>query len=189
MTFVIDTSGPRWSAAVVDDQGHGRTLIESTDRPDVSRVYQQIQRPTRIAVATGPGSFTGLRVGVSFGLGLAMGLRIPIVPLPSLQLLSARSLVPATAVLEAGRGRVYYQAPGGQARLGDPSAILADRPLVGNVTAKTESALIASRHRFVPETELRDFAAAASKILETAPEVPYRKLQIEYMQNFSGRQG
>ncbi|HEV2967524.1 MAG TPA: hypothetical protein VG009_05425, partial [Candidatus Dormibacteraeota bacterium] len=36
----------------------------------------QLNTITRVAVVTGPGSFTGLRKGVSFGLGLAMGLRI-----------------------------------------------------------------------------------------------------------------
>lgn len=189
MTFVIDTSGPRWSAAVVEGAGERRTLVESTERPDLLGLYNQIPKPTRIAVATGPGSFTGLRVGVSFGLGLAIGLRIPIVPMPSLALQASRSPVAATAVIEAGRGRVYYLAPGGQPRLGGPSDVPADHPLVGNVSAETESALVAARHRFVPAAELRDFAAAAAKILETAQEVPYRKLQIEYMQTFTASKG
>src|SRR5438046_6992059 len=78
------------------------------------------KRLTAVAVATGPGSFTGLRVGVSFGLGLAMGLRIPIIPLPSLDLQAARSDVPAIAVIEAGRGRVYYQLPGAKPMPGNP---------------------------------------------------------------------
>lgn len=185
MTFVIDTSATRWAVAVIGDAGQGRTLLESSDRPDLARVYQQIEKPGRIAVATGPGSFTGLRVGVSFGLGLAIGLRIPIIALPSLDLQSARSLAPATAVLEAGRGRVYYQLPGAKPMLGEPADIPASHPLVGNVSHKTEAALIAARHRFVPEAELRDFAAAAAIVLETAREVPYGSLEITYMQSFS----
>jgi tRNA threonylcarbamoyl adenosine modification protein YeaZ len=187
VTFVIDTSGPRWTVAVLDGAGRGRVLAESTDRPDLRRVYQLIDRPDRVAVATGPGSFTGLRVGVSFGLGLAIGLRIPIVPLPSLDVQAARSLVPATAVLEAGRGRVYYKVPGGEARQGEPADIPGSHPLVGNSSPKTEAALVAARHRFVPAAELRDFASAAAKVLETAQEVPYRNLEITYMQSFSPR--
>ena len=186
MTFVVDTSARRWSVAVVED-GHGRTLVESTERPDLAAVYRQVEQPDRIAVATGPGSFTGLRVGVAFGLGLAIALRIPIVPLPSLGLRAARSLVPATAVLEAGRGRVYYQAPGGEAKLGEPADIPGSHPLVGDVNAQTAAALVAAGHRFVPPSELRDFAEAAAKMLEVAREVPYRNLEITYMQSFSPR--
>ena len=183
MTFVIDTSATRWSVAVVNGLG-SRTLLESTGRPDLAGVFGQVERPTRIAVATGPGSFTGLRVGVSFALGLAIGLRVPIVPLPSLDLQRARSTVPATAVLEAGRGRLYYQLPGATPMHGEPADIPVGFPLVGNVSANTESALVGARHRFVPAEELRDFAEAARKLLETAREVPYRNLEVEYMQSF-----
>jgi tRNA threonylcarbamoyl adenosine modification protein YeaZ len=161
--------------------------MESTDRPNLALVYRQSGRPTKVAVATGPGSFTGLRVGVSFGLGLAIGLRIPIIPLPSLDLQAARSDTPVVAVLEAGRGRVYYQLPGGKPMLGEPADIPASHPLVGNVTPKTEAALIAARHRFRPEKELRDFSGAAALVLEAAREVSYGSLEIEYMQSFSAK--
>ena len=187
MILVIDTSAPRWFVAVIGDDGTGRTLVESTDRPDLARVYKDVGRPSKVAVATGPGSFTGLRVGVSFGVGLAMGLRIPIVPLPSLELQAARSTSPATAVLEAGRGRVYYQAPGGRPMHGDAADVPASHPLVGNVGEKTEAALVAAGHRFVPPAELRDFAAAAAIVLESAREVSYGSVEITYMQSFSAK--
>src|SRR5438309_11946405 len=86
---------------------------------------------TKVAVANGPGSFTGLRVGVSFGLGLAIGLHVPIVPLGSLDLQAARSEEPVTAVIEAGRGRYYHQAPGGRPALGAPADIPTGLALVG----------------------------------------------------------
>src|SRR2546422_4439819 len=91
---------------------------------------------TKVAVANGPGSFTGLRVGVSFGLGLAMGLRVPIVPLPTLDLQAARSEEPVTAVADAGRGRFYFLVPGGTVALGEPSGIPTTYPLVGRVANK-----------------------------------------------------
>jgi tRNA threonylcarbamoyladenosine biosynthesis protein TsaB len=43
-----------------------------------------------IAIALGPGSFTSLRVGVSLAKGLALGLKIPVVGVPSLPLLASR---------------------------------------------------------------------------------------------------
>src|SRR5438045_1017685 len=90
-------------------------------------------RITKVAVASGPGSFTGLRVGVSFGLGLAMGLRVPIVPLPTMELQAARSDEPVTAVADAGRGRLYFLVPSGAVALGEPGDIPTTYPLVGRV--------------------------------------------------------
>ena len=187
MILVIDTSATRWAVAAVDSAGRGRVLVESSDRPDLPGVYWDVGKVTKVAVATGPGSFTGLRVGVSFALGLAMGLRIPIIPLPSLDLLAARSDIPAIAVLEAGRGRVYYRVPGGEPALGDPAEIPASHALVGNVPQKTEAALIAAGHRFLPARDLNDFATAAERMLEGAREVAYGSLEIKYMQSFSVR--
>ena len=61
------------------------------------------------AVASGPGSFTGLRVGLSAVKGLAEVLKIPIATVTSLELLIAASQVPSNvlAVLDAGRSEVY----------------------------------------------------------------------------------
>src|ERR1700674_6027776 len=102
------------SVATIDDGRWTEKFIPSRDAELMSYMRQtaQLNTITKVAVATGPGSFTGLRKGVSFGLGLAMGLRVPIVPLPTLALQVARSDQPVTAVSEAGRGRFYYVVPG-----------------------------------------------------------------------------
>ena len=140
---------------------------------------------TKVAVATGPGSFTGLRVGVSFGLGLAIGLRIPIVPLPTLELQTARSDEPVAAVSEAGRGRFYYLMPGQEVALGEPGDIPTSHQLVGRLSPAAEAALLAAGHRLKPESELRSFVEAAAQLLKTAREVPYGSLKLEYMQSFA----
>ena len=174
----------------VTKQGRAEMFTTNRDNRVVIRRLRQIAQQnqlTAVAVVTGPGSFTGLRVGVSFGLGLAMGLRIPIIPLPTLDLYAARSDEPATAVVEAGRGRVYYQLPGGKPVLGDPADVPATHPLVGNVAPLTESALTASGHRFVPNDHSA-FSKAVMKMLETAREVAYGSLKIEYMQSLSAGQ-
>ena len=186
MILVIDTSSSSWSlvATIAEDQ---RSEWFSTGRGlDLERLKHIVATTpiTKVAVVSGPGSFTGLRVGVSVGLGIAIGLRVPIVPLPTLELQAARSDEPVTAVADAGRGRFYYLVPGGEPALGEPADIPTTYPLVGRV-AKGEAPLLAAGHRFKPEKELRRSVDAAAKMLETAREVPYGSLEIEYMQSFS----
>jgi tRNA threonylcarbamoyladenosine biosynthesis protein TsaB len=62
----------------------------------------------RIAVLTGPGSFTGLRAGAAFARGLARGLDIPLVAVGTFA--AASEAAPggdATFLLDAGRGEVH----------------------------------------------------------------------------------
>jgi tRNA threonylcarbamoyladenosine biosynthesis protein TsaB len=72
-----------------------------------------------IAVATGPGSFTSLRIGMAVVKGLALGLHIPAIGIPTLDILAAGVPVQPirmAAVLQAGRGRLavgWYDARDG----------------------------------------------------------------------------
>ena len=137
---------------------------------------------TKIAVATGPGSFTGLRVGVSFGLGVAIGLRIPIVALRTLHIQAARSDSPVVAVAEAGRGRIYGLVSGSEPQLAGPDDLPKNLPAVGWLRPATESSLRSAGVHLVPDAELRSFGTAASRLLESAFAVAYGSLRIEYMQ-------
>jgi tRNA threonylcarbamoyl adenosine modification protein YeaZ len=189
--FVVDTSSATSALAILDASGTVRQEVflpaRSPELVDRMRALVAPYKLTRVAVATGPGSFTGLRVGVSFGLGLAMGLRIPIVPLRTLELQAARSDTPVTAISEAGRARLYYQEPGGKPALGEPKEIPRTHRLVGFVSAAIQSSLTDAGHVFAPEQELRSFGGAAARLLESARDVPYGSLKLEYMQSISVR--
>ncbi len=114
-----------------------------------------------------------------------MGLRIPIVPLPTLGLQAARAADPVLAVAEAGRGRVYHLTPGGAVSLGEPADLPTNHDVVGWLREETRRSMLAAGLRFRPESELKSFAEAAARLLQTAREVPYGRLKIEYMQSFS----
>ncbi len=63
----------------------------------------------RIGVTVGPGSFTGLRVGLALAKGLALALDRPCVGVGTLEALAAGIEGVTAAVIDAGRGNLYLQ--------------------------------------------------------------------------------
>jgi tRNA threonylcarbamoyladenosine biosynthesis protein TsaB len=87
-----------------------------------------------LAVAAGPGSFTGLRVGIAAMQGLAMAIDRRIVPVSALDALAAAGANPAARVacwMDAQRGEVFATLfdPSGTETLVPPSAAAPDRTL------------------------------------------------------------
>lgn len=87
----------------------------------------ELREVRAIAVGTGPGMFTGVRVGVSTGKSLAQALDVPMVPMESLDLLAFAHRHcdrPVATVMDARRGEVYASlyrpVPAGVQRLWGP---------------------------------------------------------------------
>lgn len=88
---------------------------------------------TKIAVCTGPGSFTGIRVGVSAARGLALGCAIPCIGITRFEALAADH--PDVTVVLGGRaGSVFVQSFAVGLPLGPPSIMSAapSGPLIGD---------------------------------------------------------
>lgn len=122
MLLAIDTA-TRMAGLALYDPAAGRVLGEETwysnDNhsvelmPRVARLMStQRLAPTRLtglAVSLGPGSFTGLRTGLSTAKGLALALKVPVVGIPTLEVTARPHMaqrLPIWAILQAGRGRI-----------------------------------------------------------------------------------
>jgi tRNA threonylcarbamoyladenosine biosynthesis protein TsaB len=108
----------------------------------------ELPQVSAVAVGIGPGMFTGLRVGVTTAKVLAQSLRIPVIPIPSLDLLAyplrySRRLVVAT--IDARRNELYWaiylQVPGGVQRLSEYELGTPD-DLVAELVARGEDTLV-----------------------------------------------
>jgi tRNA threonylcarbamoyladenosine biosynthesis protein TsaB len=79
----------------------------------------------RIGVTVGPGSFTGVRVGLAFAKGLALALGVPLVGIGTLEALaaSAGDEGAVTAAIDGRRGQVYLQSFQAGAPLGPPQSV------------------------------------------------------------------
>ena len=99
-------------AALPGDSGisHSNTLLNDIDKL-LHEVRVELSQIDCFAVATGPGSFTGLRIGIATVKGLAATLDRPCAGVPTLHAvaLSAGASDRSVALLPAGRGEVFAQ--------------------------------------------------------------------------------
>lgn len=131
LILAIDTALDACAAAVLDtgtsrivaqesqamQRGHAEALM-----PLIARVMQAsgiaFTALDRIAVTTGPGSFTGLRVGLSAARGIALAAGKPVVGLTTLTAFAAPVVAengahPIISAVDARHDHVYFQAVGG----------------------------------------------------------------------------
>ena len=135
MILALDTCLFACSAAVVHDGAVLAARVEPMSRghqerlaPLVAEVMAEaggvgFDQLDRIAVTVGPGSFTGLRVGLAFAKGLSAALAIPAVGVGSLEALAQPYEGRVFAVLDAKRGQVYLQAFADGAAVSAPDAL------------------------------------------------------------------
>jgi len=119
--LALDSSGMAASVAVVEDENmlaeytvnykktHSQTLLPMLDAA-VQMVQLKLDTIDAIAVASGPGSFTGLRIGSATAKGLGLALDKPIIGVPTTQAM-AYNLFGAGGVvcpiMDARRNQVY----------------------------------------------------------------------------------
>ena len=122
MLLAINTSTPQFSIALL--RGNGSLLAEQVISA-ASRNFRTLvpafhdllkvsgsdpKEFSAVAVAIGPGSFTGLRVGIALAKGVCQGLGIPIIGVSTLEAMASQCLeasVPICPLVDSRRGEVF----------------------------------------------------------------------------------
>jgi tRNA threonylcarbamoyladenosine biosynthesis protein TsaB len=166
--LAIDTAGPRLQLALrLGDRVD--TLVEDMPTGQAERIFPAIgallarnniayDALTRIAVTTGPGSFTGVRIGLSAARGLGLALGIPVLGIPTLFAISlGTECDPVAVLLDARRDEAYFQSFSGPGiPVGEPTLL----PMIeARRRVPTGAALITSPSPDI--ARLASFAAAA----------------------------
>lgn len=154
MLLAVDTSTRTMGIALYAETGVLGEMVWQSDNyhtVELAPAIQQLltrceRRPTdlqALAVATGPGSFTGLRIGLAVIKGMALGLKIPVIGIPSLDVVAAAQPVlnaDLVAVLHAGRGHLavgwFLPIEGKWKQQGNLEVLRADE-LVKRITKRT----------------------------------------------------
>jgi tRNA threonylcarbamoyladenosine biosynthesis protein TsaB len=120
MRLVIETAGPACSVALFDHDMCVAAIHEEVGRGHAERLIPMIAslphggRADTVLVDCGPGSFTGVRVGLSAAQGLGLGWGVPVAGYSSLALLAAchfdtNSDDSVTITIPGGHGEVFVQ--------------------------------------------------------------------------------
>ena len=149
VTLALDTSTAATSAALLVDglASEARSEPEPEKRPDHSTALLRLANDllterdlvfediTRVAVGLGPGTFTGIRIGMSIAQGIALGRNCELVGVGSLRALieaAPETVKPVVGMIDARRSELFcsYRQPSGElvdpfaARLGELSDFL-----------------------------------------------------------------
>lgn len=154
MLLAVDTSTKIMGVALYTESSVLGEMIWQSDNyhtvelaPAIQQLLARCEKRAAdlqaLAVATGPGSYTGLRIGLAVAKGMALGLKIPLIGVPSLDIVAAAQPVSRAdliCVLHAGRGRLaagWYAAKEGAWHLQKPLEVLAAEELVKRITKRT----------------------------------------------------
>lgn len=186
MLLAVDTSTAQLGLAIYDGS-QGQVVGEQTWRnlqgahhttelaPAISDLLERcgltMQDIRVLSVATGPGSFTSLRVGLALVKGLALARQLPVVGVPTLDVLAAgqaAARMPLAVVIQAGRGRLalgWYKSLKKGWHSQGPARVVTVDGLLEEVTSPVVvcgELTTAERQKLMERTEIRLVSPAQS---------------------------
>lgn len=116
MILIINTSGTGLDFVLDDKFKHVDTAKQSVALPvETERFMTECGAKwtdlKAIGIVVGPGSFTGIRLGIAYAKGLSMGLNIPVVPVNAFEIY-LRDNPDAFVAIDSGRGDFFVAANG-----------------------------------------------------------------------------
>ncbi|WP_312468759.1 MULTISPECIES: tRNA (adenosine(37)-N6)-threonylcarbamoyltransferase complex dimerization subunit type 1 TsaB [Brucella] len=191
--LALDTASS-WCAAAVYDSGTDTVLAEISENigkghAEVLMDYIEqamtqsgiaMAKLDRVAVNVGPGSFTGVRIGVSAARGFALALDRPALGVSAFDALASEIAVshpghPVLVLLEAHRGEIYAQAFGADAvAITGPMVLAREEALALIQQQSSETILAGSAAAALNETLAGSFSVA--RVEPTARIGTYAKL-------------
>ena len=186
----IDTSSPIGSVGLAGEQGliaelslmtratHSERLLSSVSAT-LLVAGEALKAVTVFAVTSGPGSFTGLRIGIATAKGLALGSGRPLVGFSTLETIALACQPwlprdgggPVCVLLDAGRGEVYrglFNVSGGTAKRLAPEAAMAPAEATERLPA---GSLVCGSGVAACRRELEARLPAAALVVEEAPSI------------------
>ena len=114
MILVINTSGNGIDLVLGNNIEHIDAEKQAITLPDAVEKFLIKNETTwteltAIGIIVGPGSFTGIRLGIAYAKGLAIGLNIPVIPINAFELYLAET-PDAFVAIESGRGDFFVAA-------------------------------------------------------------------------------
>ena len=199
VTLGIDTAGGVAAAALTSD-AHAVSTTDSQALegllPCVRRALASIDRDLTavcaIAVCIGPGSFTGLRIGVAFAKSLAQALDVDAVGISSFDIVSSvraavEGAAPHIAVVQGKRGFYYARiaAPGSSPGIvaGAPDILMAAaRDALGAEAGELELTRALDAVDCGPDVRAMAAARLGREALDAGASGDWRRIAIEYGQ-------
>jgi len=189
--LAIDTALGACSVAVLDTarsgaiaaresvpmaRGHAEALMPLVERA-MKEAGLEFAALDRIAVTTGPGSFTGLRVGISAARGIALAAEKPAVGLSTLVAFAAPHIAaddtrPVAAAIDARHDHVYLQIFGAGGHTLMPPRIVSARDAARTAAAET-ARVIGSGARMLAAHWPSDAAAPIDIDASAAPDIDW----------------
>lgn len=174
--LALDTSGPSCSTAVLAGETVLAELILNNGRTHARSAARCVREVLLladctysdldvIAVTDGPGSFTGIRIGLALVKGLAFALNVPVIPVCSLSALTEphrRTGAAVAAVLDARSGRLYAQLTDADGRTVLEPAATTAADFAALIAAAAAAAELPAGGRLV-------LAGSGASVLQTEP--------------------